>query len=136
MCGDRVTPGTLSSCLDPGDRHLPSPATPMSPITTHVLDTARGRPADGVPVRLEHGGRVLGAGATDADGRLRDLLPPGTRLEAGEYRLVFETGAYLRAEGAAGFYPRVAVDFVVAEGEHYHVPLLLSPFGYSTYRGS
>jgi 5-hydroxyisourate hydrolase len=111
----------------------------LSPVTTHVLDTARGRPAEGVPVVLE---RALGAdwqpvgrGTTDADGRVNDLLesaPP-----EGRYRLTFDTGAYLRAAGRAGFYPEVSVTFAVGPGEeHLHVPLLLSPFGYSTYRGS
>jgi 5-hydroxyisourate hydrolase len=113
----------------------------MSAITTHVLDTARGRPAAGVEVALERvdGGRaeVLARGTTDADGRLRDLLAPGAPLAAGTYRLVFHTGAYFRAQGVDGFYPEVPVLFQVRDGEaHYHVPLLLSPFGYSTYRGS
>jgi len=107
-------------------------------ITTHVLDTARGRPAQGVPVVLERAGeegwRELGRGATDADGRLRDLLPEGTPVADGRYRLTFDTGAYL---GEEAFYPQVTVDFRVEHGEdHYHVPLLLSPYGYSTYRGS
>jgi 5-hydroxyisourate hydrolase len=111
----------------------------LSPITTHVLDTSRGRPAVGVPVALERAvdsaWQPVGRGTTDADGRVRDLLasPP----EAGHYRLVFDTGAYFRAVGEAGFYPEVSVTFVVGHAEeHYHVPLLLSPFGYSTYRGS
>lgn len=114
----------------------------MSPITTHVLDTARGRPAEGVPVLLEireaeGGWRVLGSGRTDGDGRLRDLLPPDHALAAGQYRLTFDTAAYFSAQGAPGFYPSVAVVFAVRDAsEHYHVPLLLSPFGYSTYRGS
>lgn len=109
----------------------------MASITTHVLDTARGRPAAGVAVRLEHGGEVLGRGETDADGRLRDLLPEGHRLEHGEYRLVFDTGAYFAARAVEGFYPNVSIDFLVRDaGQHHHVPLLLSPFGYSTYRGS
>jgi 5-hydroxyisourate hydrolase len=109
----------------------------MSAITTHVLDTSRGRPAAGVPVRLEHAGGVLGSGATDADGRLRDLLPPDAPLAAGVYRLVFDTGVYFRAQGTEGFYPHVAIDFEVRDGaQHYHVPLLLNPFGFSTYRGS
>jgi len=113
----------------------------MSAITTHVLDTARGRPAAGVPVlleRMENGqSRLLARGATDADGRLRDLLPPGEPLEPGEYRLVFGTAAYFDVQGVQGFYPEVSVLFTVrAAGEHHHVPLLLSPFGYSTYRGS
>ena len=108
----------------------------MSAITTHVLDTARGRPAAGVPVRLEREGALLGSGTTDADGRLRDLLPPGAPLTTGVYRLVFDTGAYFRAQGTEAFYPHVAIDFEVRDGGHHHVPLLLSPFGYSTYRGS
>lgn len=109
----------------------------MSAITTHVLDTARGRPASGVSIRLERGSAVVGRGETDADGRLRTLLPAGAALEAGAYRLVFDTGAWFAAQGLDAFYPEVAVDFVVQDGgQHYHVPLLLSPFGYSTYRGS
>jgi 5-hydroxyisourate hydrolase len=114
----------------------------MSRITTHVLDTALGRPAVGVPITLERvpsGGEpiVLGRGVTDVDGRLRDLAPPGGALHAGTYRLRFDTGAYFRTQELDGFYPSVTVVFTVHDGrEHYHVPLLLSPFGYSTYRGS
>jgi len=111
----------------------------LSGITTHVLDTARGCPAVGVPVVLERaldsGWQRVGHGTSDADGRVRDLLAsaPGD----GRYRLTFDTGAYFRSVGEAGFYPEVSVTFVVAGGQdHYHVPLLLSPFGYSTYRGS
>ena len=111
----------------------------MSPITTHVLDTSRGAPAVGVPVVLEcavdSGWQLVGRGTTDADGRVRDLLasPPAV----GRYRLSFDTEAYFNAVGEAGFYPEVSVTFVVERvEEHYHVPLLLSPFGYSTYRGS
>jgi 5-hydroxyisourate hydrolase len=103
-------------------------------VTTHVLDTARGRPAAGVPVALERvagdGWEHVGRGETDVDGRVRDLSPTG----AGRHRLIFDTGAYL---GDDAFYPRVTVEFTLEQGEdHYHVPLLLSPFGYSTYRGS
>jgi 5-hydroxyisourate hydrolase len=109
-------------------------------ITTHVLDTARGKPAEGVPVILERFGEdhwwILGRGTTDGDGRLRNLLPDGAPLAAGRYRLTFDTGAYFRDFGDAAFYPEVAVVFTVAANEHHHVPLLLSPFGYSTYRGS
>lgn len=113
----------------------------MSGITTHVLDTALGKPAAGVPVTLESreagGWRVVGRGATDADGRLRDLLPAGSELSAGDYRLTFDAGAYFAALGAEGFYTEVAVSFVVRDAaSHYHVPLLLSPYGYTTYRGS
>jgi 5-hydroxyisourate hydrolase len=109
-------------------------------ITTHVLDTARGRPAAGVPVVLERasdgGWELVGSGATDPDGRLRDLVAEGTSVADGRYRLTFDTGAYFRDRGEAAFYPEVAVVFTVAGDEHHHVPLLLSPFGYSTYRGS
>ena len=112
----------------------------MSGITTHVLDTARGRPAGGLEVTLERmsgGVEFLGQGRTDENGRLRDLLPDGEALEPGVYRLTFLTGDWFRAQGIAGFYPEVAVMFEVRDpGEHHHVPLLLSPFGYSTYRGS
>ena len=113
----------------------------MSGITTHVLDTARGRPAAGVPVTLEAKGEggwaVVGRGATDADGRLRDLLPPDFAFGEGEYRLTFDAGAYFAASGAEGFYAEVSIAFVVRDAAaHYHVPLLLSPFGYTTYRGS
>lgn len=114
----------------------------MSGITTHVLDTARGRPASGVPVALEirtaeQGWRLLGRGATDADGRLRTLLPAGQPLEPGVYRLGFDTAAYFESLGVASFYPEVSVHFTIEDAaQHYHVPLLLSPFGYSTYRGS
>lgn len=109
-------------------------------ITTHVLDTARGRPAAGVPVTLERAARgdgwaPAGRAVTDADGRARDLL--AAPLEAGRYRLTFDTGAYFHAAGVAAFYPEVSVHFEVTDpAEHHHVPLLLNPFGYSTYRGS
>jgi len=108
-------------------------------ITTHVLDTAAGRPAAGVPITLEileGTWRALGAGATDDDGRLRTLTPAGPVL-AGTYRIRFDTGAYFAAHGIDGFFPVVEIQFVVRDGaQHHHVPLLLSPFGYSTYRGS
>jgi 5-hydroxyisourate hydrolase len=114
----------------------------MSAITTHVLDTSRGCPAAGVPVVLQQrstGDRwhVVGSGQTDADGRLTDLLTPQTALEPGAYRLIFDTQRYFDAHGLRGFYPHVIVVFEAAPGEaHYHVPLLLGPFGYTTYRGT
>jgi len=111
----------------------------MSRVTTHVLDTARGAPAAGVPVRLEGvsgaAAEEIGRASTDADGRVQAIGPEG--LPAGTYRLVFDTGGYFARQGSAGFFPEVAVTFTVdGEGQHYHVPLLLSPFGYATYRGS
>jgi 5-hydroxyisourate hydrolase len=115
--------------------------TTRSPITTHVLDTSTGQPATGVEVTLERRHETgrwqqLGEGATDADGRVIDLLPPGSLL-AGHYRLVFSTGEYFKRKGVTAFYPTVVVNFqIIIPDEHYHVPLLLSPFGYSTYRGS
>lgn len=114
----------------------------MSAITTHVLDISRGSPAGGVPVALEletdeGGWQLLGKGTTDADGRLRDLLPSGQPLVIGTYRLIFDTETYFRAHNVEGFYPFVQVVFSILDTDaHYHVPLLLSPYGYSTYRGS
>lgn len=112
-----------------------------SQISAHVLDTARGVPAQNLRVRLdalEPGGafRALGVALTDADGRVAELLTSGP-LEARVYRVVFETEAYLLATQQAVFFPRVEIFFRAAEGEsHYHIPLLLSPYGYTTYRGS
>jgi 5-hydroxyisourate hydrolase len=111
----------------------------VSGLSTHVLDTARGRPAAGVRISVElrdgDGWRDLGGGVTDADGRVPTLVDGP--LQAGTHRLTFETGAWFRAQGTAGFYPEVTVVFQVEDpGAHHHVPLLLSPFGYSTYRGS
>jgi 5-hydroxyisourate hydrolase len=109
-------------------------------ITTHVLDTARGVPAAGVPVALARisgaGAEEIGRASTDADGRVRGIGPP--RLEPGIYRLTFGTGEYLEANQAGpAFFPEVTVTFTVdGQAPHYHVPLLLSPFGYTTYRGS
>lgn len=114
----------------------------MSAITTHVLDISRGSPASGVPVALElelddGGWKLLGKGTTDVDGRLRDLLPADRPLAIGTYRLIFDTETYFRAHNVEGFYPFVLVVFSILDMEaHYHVPLLLSPYGYSTYRGS
>lgn len=103
-------------------------------LSTHVLDTALGRPAEGVTVRLEHNLQLLGMYRTDADGRVGsfDELPG-----PGAYTLTFDTGAYHAATGQQGFFPEVAVAFTVTDTtQHHHVPLLLSPFAYSTYRGS
>lgn len=113
----------------------------MSAITTHILDVSSGFPAHGVPVILERqtslGWEIIGKGITDNDGRLRNLLAPDTNLSSGNYRLIFDTESYFQKQQIEGFYPQVTVAFVVRDAaQHYHVPLLLSPFGYSTYRGS
>ncbi|MGV9777446.1 hydroxyisourate hydrolase [Streptosporangium sp. NPDC003464] len=101
-------------------------------LSTHVLDAALGRPAAGVAVRLERAGAVLAEGVTDADGRIG-----GWTSGAGAHRLVFDTGGYFAALRVETFYPQVSIDFTVRDpDEHHHVPLLLSPFAYSTYRGS
>ena len=111
-----------------------------SPITTHILDVSLGKPAAGVAVRLARaegaGFTELARGITDADGRVTTLLPPGS-LTSGTYRLSFDVGPYFAASHRASFYPHVDVVFDVTQpDQHHHVPLLLSPFGYSTYRGS
>ena len=114
----------------------------MTAISTHVLDTSRGRPASGIPITLEHQTAPqtwapIGQGVTDADGRLRSLTSSGSSLVPGIYRLVFEVSDYFKSQGVRTFYPSVIVVFETVAGEpHYHVPVLLSPFGYSTYRGS
>jgi 5-hydroxyisourate hydrolase len=113
----------------------------MSGISTHVLDLALGRPAAGVHVRLEReeGGvwREVADGTTDADGRVKSLLPVGELLQTGRFRLGFETGSYFRAQGSKTFHPYIEICFEVNnDGEHYHVPLLVTPHSYSTYRGS
>lgn len=113
----------------------------MSQITTHILDTARGCPAEGVKVSLS---RVedssfpqVANGVTNDDGRVADLLAADDVLEAGTYRMRFEVSGYFRNRGHKHFYPWVDVVFNVdGDGQHYHIPLLLSPYGYSTYRGS
>jgi len=109
-------------------------------ITTHVLDTAAGRPGKAIAVeleRVEHGvWHLVGGGITDDDGRLRTLTPAGP-VAVGTYRIRFATAQYFASHGIAGFFPVVEIQFTVDDGaQHYHVPLLLSPYGYSTYRGS
>jgi 5-hydroxyisourate hydrolase len=111
-------------------------------VSTHVLDTALGRPAAAVPVRLERcedSGKwgLVGSAQTDDDGRCGQLLPAPDVLYAGVYRLVFETGSYFAVRGIPSLYPVVEITFEVRSGEtHFHIPLLLSPNGYTTYRGS
>ena len=113
------------------------------PISTHVLDTRLGRPAAGIRVQLEQRDkgrdewRVVGSGETNGDGRVSNLLPDGTAIAPGDYRLTFETRQYFAASSTATLYPSISIVFeAAAEQSHYHVPLLLSPFGYTTYRGS
>ena len=114
----------------------------MSTISTHVLDTALGKPASDVPVRLEREDssdrwNLIGSGRTDANGRCAWLLGEGEKLAAGNYRLTFDTRSYFTARKIEGLYPLVQVIFAVREGDgHFHIPLLLSPNGYTTYRGS
>jgi 5-hydroxyisourate hydrolase len=114
----------------------------MSRISTHVLDTAKGKPAARVPVRLERqdssgSWSAVGSAKTDQDGRCAQLLPEGENLREGIYRLAFDTASYFAASKQDGLYPAVEVTFQVRSGEsHFHVPLLLSPNGYTTYRGS
>ncbi|MFN7685915.1 MAG: hydroxyisourate hydrolase [Oligoflexia bacterium] len=115
---------------------------PRSPITTHVLDLSLGQAAQGVPVQLERsdgkgGWMVLKSATTNSDGRVEDLMARGSRAQAGVYRLTFNIQAYFLERGVATFYPEAAIVFEITQpAEHHHVPLLLSPFGYSTYRGT
>jgi 5-hydroxyisourate hydrolase len=108
-------------------------------ISTHVLDTSRGKPASGMTVRFFHidgdERELLATGQTDPDGRIAPVF--GGELEAGTYVLLFSAGAYFSAAGIATFFDEIPIRFVVEKGlSKYHIPLLLSPFGYSTYRGS
>jgi 5-hydroxyisourate hydrolase len=114
----------------------------MNRISTHILDIARGKPAVHVPVKLEWqeatgAWRLLSSAYTDQDGRCAQLLPPDHPLPSGPYRLLFETASYYSAQKLHGLYPVVEITFQVRAGEsHYHIPLLLSSNGYTTYRGS
>jgi 5-hydroxyisourate hydrolase len=114
----------------------------MTRISTHILDLMHGKPATAVPVRLEKqksGGdwRLLNSARTDDNGRCPQLLPEAEDFSAGVYRLIFDTGSYFAQQKVDGLYPVVEITFHAREGElHFHIPLLLSPNGYSTYRGS
>lgn len=110
-------------------------------ISTHVLDTSIGRPAASIIVQLQRqtgtAWAVMSKAVTDKDGRVTALFPPSSAAGAGGYRLTFDVGEYFRARGVESFYAKVSIDFVVRDAAaHYHVPLLLNPYGYSTYRGS
>lgn len=112
----------------------------MSQLTTHILDTSKGKPATGVSVKLfeqdNDSWKKIATGITNEDGRIPDLLKKDVLLANGNYKLHFETKAYFDNQNIQSFYPFVEICFTVADKEHYHVPLLLNPFGYSTYRGS
>jgi 5-hydroxyisourate hydrolase len=113
----------------------------LSGVSTHVLDTARGRPATGISVSLEvragDNWTCIASAATDENGRAGNLIPSAVPFQRGTYRLRFDAAAYFRAQGIETLYSEVSVTFEVRNpGEHYHVPLLLSPWGYTTYRGS
>ncbi|EWM27800.1 transthyretin family protein [Nannochloropsis gaditana] len=126
----------------------PKMSPKRSPITSHVLDTTLGKPAQGMPLRLEQQGEhgigngnatwtLLGEGLTNADGRVEDLLPSSHTLSPGIYKITFDVAVYFRAINTKSFYPSVTIEFEVERPEeHYHVPLLINPFAYSTYRGS
>ena len=110
-----------------------------SQITTHILDTSRGMPGEGIGVKLmSHSTEpsLISQGISNADGRIEDLLPAGRVLSPGTYTIAFDTQAYFEKLGVESFYPTVEIRFSVTDDQHYHVPLLLNPFGYSTYRGS
>src|SRR5215471_8066949 len=114
----------------------------MKGISTHVLDTSIGRPAEGVLIKLERnipgiGWTLIGEAVTDPSGRIGHLLPPNEHVHMGSYRLRFDVEAYFAGLGVETFFPEVSIEFEIRdETQHYHVPLLLSPYGYSTYRGS
>ena len=114
----------------------------MSAITTHILDTTTGMPGGGIQVVLEckshsSGWQAIANGMSGPDGRISDLLSANEVFQPGHYRLIFETGPYFLLNNIECFFPQITINFVVKDPQqHYHVPLLLSPFGYSTYRGS
>lgn len=116
-------------------------AAAPNPLSVHVLDLQSGQPSAGIRVTLEQregsGWRELATGVTDAQGRIQALYPENRKMAAADYRIVFQTGEHYKRRGQATFFPRIPVEFTVdAPAQHYHVPLLLSPFGYSTYRGN
>lgn len=113
----------------------------MSQITTHVLDTSKGRPAEGIQITLQSFSEDerwanVASGITNSDGRISDLLSDQEHLIPGIYRMLFQTGSYFENQSLPTFYPVIPVVFEISDTDHYHIPLLLNPFGYSTYRGS
>ncbi|MEZ5007013.1 MAG: 2-oxo-4-hydroxy-4-carboxy-5-ureidoimidazoline decarboxylase [Chitinophagales bacterium] len=111
-----------------------------SHITTHVLDTSTGVPGQGMVIKMKafqhEKWETIALGITNADGRIANLLPPGKRLSKGNYIMEFDTDGYYKLNGQVGFYPEVQIQFKVMDESHYHIPLLLNPYGYTTYRGS
>lgn len=111
-----------------------------SQLTTHVLDTSIGRPGHDITIKLKRMNtgmwQTFAQGVTNTDGRIGDMLPAGKYMEKGNYKIVFDTGYYFTTQNIKGFYPEVEIQFSVFDDTHYHVPLLVNPFGYSTYRGS
>ncbi|MEO8087039.1 MAG: hydroxyisourate hydrolase [Bacteroidota bacterium] len=112
----------------------------MSQLTTHILDTSTGKPAEAVAVSLEQlvseSWKKIAEGITNKDGRISNLLVSDARMDKGVYRLIFETADYFKAQDRKTFYPKITIEFEISDDSHYHVPLLLNAFGYSTYRGS
>ncbi len=112
----------------------------MSQLTTHILDTTKGKPASGVTITLyqnqSNNWQQIAQGVTNADGRIPDLLDQDVQLQFGAYKIKFETAEYFGQQSIQTFYPFVEIVFSITTNEHYHVPLLLNPYGYSTYRGS
>ena len=112
----------------------------VSQLTTHVLDTSVGKPGKDILIRLQkltvNGWQTFAQGLTNSDGRITDLLPQNKNLPTGNYNLAFDTDSYFKAQNLIGFYPEVNIQFTVFDDTHYHVPLLINPYGYSTYRGS
>jgi 5-hydroxyisourate hydrolase / 2-oxo-4-hydroxy-4-carboxy-5-ureidoimidazoline decarboxylase len=113
---------------------------PGSQLTTHVLDTSIGKPGKNIKVNLfrkvHDAWKTITVGRTNADGRITDLLPPGKIMDQGEYKIIFDTASYFDSLQLKSFYPLVEIQFIISGSEHYHIPLLLNPYGYSTYRGS
>ena len=132
----KITIIRFKKLLDKGDWQ----SLKVSQLTTHVLDTSLGKPGKDITIRLKHivngSWQTMAQGITNADGRIADLLPPNKNIVPGNYKMVFETEDYFKANNTKGFYPAVEIEFTVFDDGHYHVPLLINPFGYSTYRGS
>lgn len=132
----KITTIRLAKLID----ELPDAADMSSHITTHVLDTSTGIPGKNILIKLkeniENSWQTIALGFTNSDGRIANLLPPGRRLEPKNYLMEFDTNAYYQQNNQVGFYPKVDIEFIIVDKSHYHIPLLLNPYGYTTYRGS